>query len=72
MKPPMELPAMTTGRPTTSSTKSRRKSRQSSWEYANACFSDLPYPGKVGAYTCVPDLSGAVWLKTQHMAVMYV
>jgi len=40
------------GRVGTSTTKSRRKSRQSSCEYASAGFSARPYPGNVGAYTC--------------------
>ncbi len=39
------------GRVGTSTTKSRRKSRQSSCEYASAGFSARPYPGNVGAYT---------------------
>ena len=52
MKPPMELPTTTTGRLTTSTTNSRRKSSHSVWEYASAGFSERPKPGMVGAYTC--------------------
>ncbi len=52
------------GRVGTSTTKSRRKSRQSSCEYASAGFSARPYPGNVGAYTCAVGRAsgtGAPW-----------
>ncbi len=73
MKPPMELPTTTTGRLTTSTTNSRRKSSHSVCEYASAGFSERPKPGMVGAYTYT-SRNGVVSLThlLTHQALVHV